>query len=115
VISEEPIECGPRFFAPTALSGHGISLQAGRDDGTCFDRLLIKASLLGFRGIEALRANWYEVSVRLAPLNGTEPIQGLEAGRFHFTICAARARTQQGLTQSGIRIRKTILEPLPAN
>ena len=54
VISQEPIEGGPRLFPPAAFSRSAISLQASRYDGTSFDRLLIEARLFRFPRIEAM-------------------------------------------------------------
>jgi len=42
VISQEPIEGGPRLFPPAAFPC-AIGLQASRHDGASFDRLLIEA------------------------------------------------------------------------
>src|SRR2546430_8216142 len=54
VVPQEPIKSGPGLFAPAALPGGAISLQARRDDRACLHRLLVEAGLLGCDGIEAL-------------------------------------------------------------
>src|SRR5439155_12857394 len=54
VVSQDPIEGGPRLFHPAAFSRSTISLQASRYHGTSFDRLLIEARLFRFPRIEAM-------------------------------------------------------------
>ena len=54
VVSQKPVERGPRFLAPAAFACSPIGLQARRDHGTGFDRLLIESRLFRFLGIEAL-------------------------------------------------------------
>src|SRR5229473_1588619 len=113
VVSQEPIECGPSFFAPAALSGCAISLQACGDDRAGFDGLLVEAGLLGRLGIEALRADRHEMTFYFATLQGDEPIQGFESRRNHFFVPGAYTRSHQSLGQTGVRIGEAILKPFP--
>src|SRR5208282_2776876 len=89
IVSEEPIESGPRFFAPAALPGCAISLQEGGYGGAGFDGLLVEAGFLRFLRVEAVGPDGNEVASYFAALNRREPIQSFQPGRNHRIVCAA--------------------------
>src|SRR5256885_7394692 len=62
VISQKPIESGPRLFPPAALSRCKISLQTCRNYRTGLDGLLVETSLFGFLRVEAVRSDGHEVT-----------------------------------------------------
>src|SRR5256885_9110003 len=62
VISQKPIESGPRLFPPAAISRGKISLQTRGNDCASLDGLLVEARLFGFLRVEAVRSDGYEVT-----------------------------------------------------
>src|SRR5277367_4523807 len=113
VVSKEPIERGPRLFAPAALPSCLIGLQARRNRRARLHRLLIEAGLLRCLGIKALRTNGHKVALYLASLKRHQPVQRLKSRRQHLFVPRAYSRTHQCLWQSCIRIGKPIFKPLP--
>src|SRR5260370_22908585 len=93
VISQEPIEGGPRLFPPTAFSRSAISLQASRHHGTSFDRLLIEARLFRFPRIEAMLPDRPKMTFYFAALNRPHPIPRFQSGLHHLVLTGAHSRT----------------------
>src|SRR5271169_1910215 len=102
VVAEEPVERRPCRLAPAALPCGTIRLQIGRDGGAGFDRLLIKASLFGFRGVETVRADGNEMAFGLATLHCRQPFERFEPGGYHGFVCAPHSRANQCLRQSSV-------------
>src|SRR4030081_2225588 len=57
VISQKPIESGPRLFPPAAPSRCKIRLKTCRNYRAGLDGLLVETSLFGFLRVEALRSD----------------------------------------------------------
>src|SRR5438270_497541 len=73
IISQKPIESGPRLFPPAALSRCKVSLQTGGNYRASLDGLLVEAGLFSFLRVEAVRSDGYEVTLYFATLNRCQP------------------------------------------
>src|SRR5882672_3353867 len=97
VVAQEPIEGGPRFFAPAALACCAVRFQTCRDGPACFYGLLVEASFFRLPRIKALRADRHKMTFHFATLNRGQPIQRFKPCRNHVLIRGSRPRPNQGL------------------
>src|ERR1700746_418048 len=104
VVSKEPVESRPSFFAPAVVTSYEVRLQTSGNRAGRFNWLLIEAGPFITLAVKSMRTDGHKVAVHLATLCFHKPIQCFETSGNHMIIGASRSHEQPGLGQPGVPV-----------
>ena len=113
VLAKKPAEDAMGFVEPVSVVRQPICLKTGGDCRAGLDRLLIEACLFFALFVGSVGADGNKNLCVTAVLGSYKPFERLDSRRDHSLVIAAPSRKHQRLRQPRIRVRKTLLEPMP--
>ena len=112
ITAQEPLKGQTGLLQPDGVFGGLKRVNAGRDRGEGFQRLLVELGAFASAMVEALRADGAEVpGGRL--LLADQPGQGLEPDIERLGMPAGLAAGDQALAKPGVIVSEILLEPAP--
>src|SRR5450432_78854 len=113
VLPQKPAESAASLFEPKPITGDAESLTASGHCRVCLERLLIEASAWLAAPIEAIRADWPEVTA-LGALSLDQRAQRLQADGSRAGVFRLVCRGHEhGLCEASVVVGGDVFEPIP--